>query len=50
MEHILLQCSAPSQRTIWKLCQELWEKKHKKMPKLTYGTIFGCSLADSERT
>ncbi|KAJ7877250.1 hypothetical protein B0H14DRAFT_2342426 [Mycena olivaceomarginata] len=30
-EHILLECNAPGQSVIWKLCRELWQKKHKEM-------------------
>ncbi|KAJ7508391.1 hypothetical protein B0H11DRAFT_1692858, partial [Mycena galericulata] len=37
MEHILVECSAPGRELVWSLCRELWEKKHKKMPKLTRG-------------
>ncbi|KAJ7429747.1 hypothetical protein B0H11DRAFT_2211913 [Mycena galericulata] len=45
MEHILVECSAPGRELVWSLCRELWEKKHKKMPKLTLGMILGCGLA-----
>ncbi|KAJ7093650.1 hypothetical protein C8R43DRAFT_908052 [Mycena crocata] len=46
MEHTLLECNAPGQQIIWKLCRQLWEMKHSRMPDLSVGLIFGCGLAE----
>ncbi|KAJ7676571.1 hypothetical protein DFH06DRAFT_976497, partial [Mycena polygramma] len=46
MEHILLECNAPGQSTVWKLCEELWNKKHGQFPTLKIGTILGCGIAE----
>ncbi|KAJ7815790.1 ribonuclease H-like protein [Mycena olivaceomarginata] len=46
MEHILLECNAPGQSVIWKVCKDLWLKKHPHFPILKIGTILGCSLAE----
>ncbi|KAJ7674068.1 hypothetical protein DFH06DRAFT_978880, partial [Mycena polygramma] len=46
MEHILLECNAPGQSIIWKLCEELWNRKHSQLPTLKIGTILGCGLAE----
>jgi hypothetical protein len=45
MEHILLQCTIPGQQVIWNLARQLWELKKKRWPRISYGTILGCSLA-----
>ncbi|KAJ7127522.1 ribonuclease H-like protein [Mycena crocata] len=50
LEHILLECSAPGQDLIWKLARELWEKKHRKLPTISLGMIFGCGLAEFKDT
>ncbi|KAJ7158223.1 ribonuclease H-like protein [Mycena crocata] len=46
MEHILLECTASGQETIWKLAKQLWEMKGLQWPEITYGSIFACSLGD----
>jgi hypothetical protein len=43
MEHILLQCTIPGQQVIWNLARQLCLKK-KRWPRISYGTILGCSL------
>jgi hypothetical protein len=44
MEHILLQCTIPGQQVIWNLARQLWDLKKKRWPRISYGTILGCSL------
>jgi ribonuclease HI len=46
LEHILLECTAPGREAIWKLAQELWERKGQAWPVLRYGTIFGSVLCN----
>ncbi|KAG1745582.1 hypothetical protein EDD22DRAFT_786041 [Suillus occidentalis] len=45
MEHILLECDATPQGTIWKAAQELWCKRETSWPSIRFGTILGCNLA-----
>src|ERR1700738_4744935 len=46
MEHILLECIAPGQATIWNIAKTLWQLKHNYWPRITYGTITGCSMSN----
>ena len=46
MEHILTECRASGQITVWKLVRELFEKKGIPLPTTpTFGQILGCALA-----
>ncbi|KAF9561171.1 hypothetical protein CPC08DRAFT_802184, partial [Agrocybe pediades] len=49
MEHILTECQASGQETIWKLAKELWQKKRLPWPEPTIGMILGCGLAAFRR-
>jgi hypothetical protein len=46
MDHILLECSAPGQKTIWNLAKTLWQSKHNIWPNITYGTTLGCGMSN----
>ncbi|GJE94639.1 transposon TX1 uncharacterized protein [Phanerochaete sordida] len=46
MEHILLECCAPGREEAWRMCRDLWLKKHGTWPEPSIGTILGCGLAD----
>jgi ribonuclease HI len=46
MEHILINCTAPGQQTIWHLTQALWLMGYNTWPTPTYGTILACGLAN----
>lgn len=46
LEHILIDCrQIPTQNTIWKLCEQLWENTGNQWPQITYGKILACGLA-----
>ncbi|KAK0433770.1 ribonuclease H-like protein, partial [Armillaria borealis] len=46
LEHILIDCrQIPAQNIIWKLCEQLWENTGNQWPKITYGKILACGLA-----
>ncbi|KAJ6451089.1 hypothetical protein C8R47DRAFT_998661 [Mycena vitilis] len=45
MEHILLECTRPGQKEVWKLAEELWLLDHKDWPAVSLGAILGCGLA-----
>lgn len=45
MEHILLECTAPGQSTVWRLAKQTWEGKGIRWPQVTFGTILGCGMA-----
>ncbi|KAF8867640.1 ribonuclease H-like domain-containing protein, partial [Infundibulicybe gibba] len=42
MEHILTECQASGQETLWKLAEELWLKKGHPWPKPKIGVQLGC--------
>ncbi|KAG2748708.1 RnaseH-domain-containing protein [Suillus brevipes Sb2] len=42
MEHILTNCPANAQSTIWKLAETIWPSTNGPWPQLTLGTILGC--------
>ena len=42
-EHIICECKAPGQETIWKLAEENWKKRDPNWEKPNLGTIIGCS-------
>jgi hypothetical protein len=47
LEHILLQCDIPGQRTVWDAVQRLWRTKHNTWPELIdIGQITGCGLTE----
>jgi hypothetical protein len=45
MEHILTQCEAPGQATIWNEAKKLWERKGKERFAPGIGTIIECGAA-----
>jgi hypothetical protein len=45
LEHIALECDAPEQHLIWDLTRKLWSRKYPDWPKLSWGLILGCNLA-----
>ncbi|KAF8868992.1 RnaseH-domain-containing protein [Infundibulicybe gibba] len=45
MEHILTDCRASGQKTLWALAKVVWENKGHKWPKPEFGTLLGCGLA-----
>ncbi|KAF9540733.1 hypothetical protein CPC08DRAFT_650795, partial [Agrocybe pediades] len=49
MEHILTECRASGQETIWSLARELWLKKGLSWPNPTIGLILGCGLTNFRR-
>lgn len=46
MEHILTECRASGQETIWNLAEEVWALCGLPWTKPRFGTILGCGLAD----
>ena len=45
LEHILLHCDIPGQKTVWRATEELWLRKHETWPELkNIGRITGCGL------
>ncbi|KAG1856448.1 hypothetical protein F4604DRAFT_1590317, partial [Suillus subluteus] len=42
MEHILTQCSDPTQKFIWDLASKLWPQCHRPWTDPNIGTILGC--------
>ncbi|KII82985.1 hypothetical protein PLICRDRAFT_65879, partial [Plicaturopsis crispa FD-325 SS-3] len=45
MEHILLECeSSPVNKIVWSQAEELWRKREKDWPTISYGLILGCGL------
>ena len=46
MDHIMLQCKASGQETIWSLAKELWLRKGLPWPTLSIGSILSCGIAD----
>ncbi|KAG2069423.1 RnaseH-domain-containing protein [Suillus decipiens] len=42
MEHILTNCPANAQSTIWKLTKTIWPSTNSPWPQITLGTILGC--------
>ncbi|KAF8868737.1 hypothetical protein BD779DRAFT_1459335, partial [Infundibulicybe gibba] len=46
MEHILTECQASGQETLWTLTRKLWEKKGHEWPVPKFGLQLGCGLAD----
>ncbi|KAF9555220.1 hypothetical protein CPC08DRAFT_744282 [Agrocybe pediades] len=49
MEHILTECQASGQETIWRLARNLWLKKDLPWPNPTIGLILGCGMAAFRR-
>jgi hypothetical protein len=45
MEHILSECSASGQLTVWGLAKALWQLKHDDWPTVTLGTILDCGMS-----
>ncbi|KAF8897701.1 ribonuclease H-like protein, partial [Infundibulicybe gibba] len=45
MEHILTECQASGQKTLWALTKKLWERKGHEWPKPEFGVLLGCGLA-----
>ncbi|KAJ7030493.1 hypothetical protein C8F04DRAFT_1211681 [Mycena alexandri] len=50
MEHILIECNAPGQETLWNLAQRLWEMKGFQWPEMTHGRILACGLVDVQNS
>ena len=46
MTHILTECQASGQETIWKLAKELWDMRGLPWTDPKLGTILGCGLSD----
>jgi hypothetical protein len=47
LEHILLQCDIPGQKTVWQGAEKLWHKKQDTWPELTnMGPILRCGLIE----
>ncbi|EMD36518.1 hypothetical protein CERSUDRAFT_23066, partial [Gelatoporia subvermispora B] len=44
IEHILLDCKASGQATIWAMTRRIWLRKHHEWTVPTLGDILGCSL------
>ncbi|KAJ3804682.1 hypothetical protein F5876DRAFT_53074 [Lentinula aff. lateritia] len=44
MEHILTECNCNGQKTVWRLAEELWEKKGHKWHGIDLGIILTCGL------
>jgi ribonuclease HI len=49
IEHVLLECTAPGQSTIWNLAEELWRMTGYDWPDLRVGTILGSALSNFKR-
>ncbi|KIY50081.1 hypothetical protein FISHEDRAFT_40068 [Fistulina hepatica ATCC 64428] len=44
MEHILTDCQIPGQELIWKMVQEVWEKKGGNWSRMTLGKIMAAAI------
>ena len=44
MDHILLECEAPGQRTVWEEMRALWSRTGLEWPEINLGIIMGCAL------
>jgi hypothetical protein len=50
LSHIILECGASGQATIWKLTKKLWELKGIPWPTLNLGSILGCGITNFHNT
>ncbi|KAF9035079.1 hypothetical protein BDZ89DRAFT_911340, partial [Hymenopellis radicata] len=48
MEHILLECQAPGQKTVWKTIKGIWKGKDVPFPRLTVGAIAAAGLLEAK--
>ncbi|KAG1769047.1 hypothetical protein EV702DRAFT_1251637 [Suillus placidus] len=46
MEHILIDCESLTSCMIWQAASNLWCKREANWPKIHFGTILSCNLAD----
>ena len=50
MEHILTSCNHPTNTMIWRCTEDLWPYEEGTWPRITLGTIIGCSAISVETT